>query len=85
MIMVTLKIVMVYALTDLYIYTIQQMFKQPVWIQRMLHPLMDLRGEFLENFGYIDRGQKINTSTKEVYVTQLSDALVIQLKHFQYQ
>ena len=45
----------------------------------MLHQPMDPRGEYLENYRYLDRSQKLNTSTKAVYVTQLSDPLIIQL------
>ena len=40
---------------------------------------MDPRGEYLENYRCVDGCQKLNTSTKAVYVTQLSDALIIQL------
>ena len=50
----------------------------------MLHQLMDPRGEFLENYRCVDGCQKINISTKAVYVSQLSDALVIQLNIFKY-
>ena len=42
----------------------------------MLHQLMDPRGEYLENCRSADGCQKLNTSTKAVYLTQLSDALV---------
>ena len=45
----------------------------------MLHQFMDPKGEYLENHRYADGCQKFNTSTKAVYVTQLSDALIIQL------
>ena len=48
-------------------------------ISGMLHQLMDPRGEYLENYRCVDGCQKLNTSTKAVYVTQLSDALIIQL------
>ena len=41
-------------------------------------------GEFLENYRCADRCQKVNTSTKAVYVTQLSAALIIQLNIFKY-
>lgn len=44
----------------------------------MLHQLMDPRGEFLENYRCADGFQKINTSTKSVYVRQLSNKLVIK-------
>ena len=43
----------------------------------MLHQLMDPRGEYLENYRSVDGCQKLNTSPKAVYVTQLSDALII--------
>ena len=46
-------------------------------ITGMLHQLMDSRGEYLENNRCADGCQKLNTSTKAVYVTQLSDALII--------
>ena len=45
---------------------------------------MDPRGEFLENYRCVDGCQEINISTKAVYVSQLSDALVIQLNIFKY-
>ena len=53
-------------------------------ISGMLHQLMDPRGEYLENYRCVDGCQKLNTSTKAVYVTQLSDALIIQLNIFKY-
>ena len=53
-------------------------------IRRMLHELMDPRGEFLENYRCEEGCQLINTSTKAVYVTQLPDALIIQLSIFKY-
>ena len=53
-------------------------------ISGMLHQLMDPRGEYLENCGCPDGCQKFNTSTKAVYVTNLSDALIIQLNIFKY-
>ena len=53
-------------------------------ITGMLHQLMDSRGEFLENYRCPDECQNLNTSTKAVYVTQLSDALIIQLNIFKY-
>ena len=46
----------------------------------MLHQLVDLRGEYLENY----RCDGLNTSTKAVYVTQLPGALIIQLNIFKY-
>ena len=53
----------------------------------MLHQLMDPRGEYLENYRCVDGCQKLNTSTKAVYVTKLPDALIIYnsyiTKHFQ--
>ena len=45
---------------------------------------MDPRGEYLENYRCADGCQRLNTSTKAVYVTQLSDALIIQLNIFKY-
>ena len=45
----------------------------------MLHQLMDARGGYLENYRCVDGCQKLNTSTKAVCVTQLSDELIIQL------
>ena len=50
----------------------------------MLHQLMDPRGEYLENYRCVDGCQKLDTSTKAVYVTQLFDALIIQLNIFKY-
>ena len=50
----------------------------------MLHQLMDPRREYLENYRCANGCQKLNTSTKAVYVTQLSDALIIQLNIFKY-
>ena len=46
-------------------------------ISGMLHQLIDSRGEYLENYRCVDGCQKLNTSTRAVYVTQLSDALII--------
>ena len=45
---------------------------------------MDPRGEYLENYRCVDGCQKLDTSTKAVYVTQLFDALIIQLNIFKY-
>ena len=53
-------------------------------ISGMLHQLMDPRGEYLENCRCADGCQKLNTSTKAVNVTHLSDALIIQLSIFKY-
>ena len=50
----------------------------------MLHQLMDPRGEYLENYRCVDRCQKLNTSTKAVYVTKLPDALIMQLSICKY-
>ena len=50
----------------------------------MLHQFMDPREEYLENYRCDDGCQKLNTSAKAVYVTQLSDALIIQLTIFKY-
>ena len=47
----------------------------------MLHQLMDPRWEY---YKCVDGCQKLNTSTKAVYVTQLSDELIIQLNSFKY-
>ena len=52
-------------------------------ISGMLHQLMDPRGEYLENYK-CDGCQRLNTSTKAVYVTQLSGALIIQLNIFNF-
>ena len=49
----------------------------------MLHQLMDPRGEYLESCR-CDGCQRLNTSTKAVYVSQLSGALIIQLNIFKY-
>ena len=48
-------------------------------ISGMLHQLMDPMGEYLKNYRCVDGCQKLNTSTKAVNVTKLSDALIIQL------
>ena len=45
---------------------------------------MDPRGEYLGNYRCADSCQKLNTSTKAVYLTQLSDALILQLNTFKY-
>ena len=45
---------------------------------------MDPRGEYLDNYRCVDRCQKVNTSTKALYVTQLSDALTIHFNIFKY-
>ena len=50
----------------------------------MLHQLMDPRGEVSENYRCADGFQKTNTSTKSVYVRQLSNKLVIQKNIFKY-
>ena len=52
-------------------------------ISGMLYQLMDPRGEYFENYK-CDGCQRLNTLTKAVYVTQLSGALIIQLKFFEY-
>ena len=49
----------------------------------MLHYFMDLRGEYLENYR-CDGCQRLNTSTKAVYATQLSGAFIMQLNIFKY-
>ena len=49
----------------------------------MLYQLMDPKWEYLENYRCADGCQK-NTSTKALYVTQLSDALIMQLNIFKY-
>ena len=51
-------------------------------VRGMLHQLMDPRGEFLENYSCVDGSQKKNTSTKPVYVRQLSDKRIILLNIF---
>ena len=43
----------------------------------MLHQDMDPKGEYLENYRCVDGCQKLNTSTKAVYILQLFDALVM--------
>ena len=48
-------------------------------ISALLHQPMDPREEYLENCICVDGSQKLNASTKAVYVTQLSDALIVQL------
>ena len=53
-------------------------------VSGMLHQLMDPRGEYLENYRCADGCQKLNTSKNAVYVTQLSNALIIQLNIFKY-
>ena len=53
-------------------------------ISGMLHQLMDPMSEYLGNYRCADGCQKLNTSKKAVYVTQLSDALIIQLNIFKY-
>ena len=45
---------------------------------------MNPRGKCLENYRCVDGCQKLNTSTKAVYVTKLSDALILQLNIFKY-
>ena len=50
----------------------------------MLHQLMDPSREYKENYRCVDGCQKLNTSTEAVYVTQLSDALIIQLNIYKY-
>ena len=53
-------------------------------ISEMVHQLMDPRVEYLENYRYVNGCQKLNTATKAVYVTQLSDALIRQVNIFEY-
>ena len=48
-------------------------------ISGMLHQLMDPKG----NYRCVDGCQKLNTSTKAIYVTSLSDAL-LQINIFKY-
>ena len=50
----------------------------------MLHQFMDPRGEYLENYRCVDGCCKLNTSTRAVYVTQLSNVLIIQLNIFKH-
>ena len=52
-------------------------------ISGMLHQLMDPRGEYSKKYR-CDGCQRLNTSTKAVYVTQLSGALIVQLNIFKY-
>ena len=49
----------------------------------VLHQPMDPRGEYLENYRR-DGCERLNASSKVVYVTQLSGALIIQLNIFKY-
>ena len=51
---------------------------------RMLHQLKDPRGEYQENYRCVDGCHKLNTSTKDVCVIQLSDALIIKLNVFKH-
>ena len=53
-------------------------------ISEIVHQLMNTRGKFLENYGHADGFKKLNTSTKAVIVTQLSDTLIIQLNILKY-
>ena len=53
-------------------------------ISGMLHQLMDPRGEYIEHYRCVNECQKLNTSTKAVCVTELSDTLIIQLNVFKY-
>ena len=52
-------------------------------ISEMLHQLIDPRGQYLENHR-CDGCQRLKTSTKAVYATQLSGALIIQLNIFEF-
>ena len=49
----------------------------------MLHYFMDPRGKYLENYR-CNGCQRLNTSTKAVYATQLSGAFIMQLNIFKY-
>ena len=53
-------------------------------ISGMLHQLIDPRGEYLKNYRCSNRCQKLSTAIKAAYVTQLPDALIIQLNIFKY-
>ena len=53
-------------------------------ISGLSHQLIDPREEYLESYRCADGCQKLNASTKAVCVTQLSDALIIQLNIFKY-
>ena len=53
-------------------------------ISGMLHQFSDPNGESPENYRYVDGFRKLNTSTKAVYLTQLSDTFIIQLNIFTY-
>ena len=53
-------------------------------ISGMLHQFMDPRGEYVENYRCVDGCQKLNTSTKAVSVTQVCNALIIQLNIFKH-
>ena len=53
-------------------------------ISGISHQLMDSRAGYLENYRCVDLFQKLNTSTKAVYVTQLHDVLIMQQNIFKY-
>ena len=53
-------------------------------ISGMSHRLMDPREEYVESYRCADGCQIMNTLTMTVYVTQLSDALFIQVNIFKY-
>ena len=53
-------------------------------ISGMSHQFIDPRGDYLENYRCVDGSQKLNTSAKAVYVTQLSDALIMKLNIFKH-
>ena len=50
----------------------------------LLHQLMDPRGTYLENYRWADECQKLSSSIKAEYFTQLSDALIVQLNILKY-
>ena len=45
---------------------------------------MEPRGEYLQNYRRADRFQKLNTSTKALYFTRLSDGLIMKVNIFKY-
>ena len=50
----------------------------------MLRQLIDPREEYLEYCRCVDACQKLNTLTNAVFVTHLSDSVIIKLTIFKY-
>ena len=48
----------------------------------MLRQLIDPREEYLEYCRFVDACQKLNTLTNAVFVTHLSDSVIIKLNIF---